>query len=240
MEQAKALVRIRKKLASQLDCSEEEFLKEGVQYVVNQKSRLPFFQIVALGESIVVSVSKDVKNKVMPFVQKRTREELFECPFLYGQTIGYLPDFKVDRKLEELDGITVVQYEDQELEQLQGVEGFEDALDYDVEGKIISKIALVAKDGEQIIGIAAANEVFEGIWEVGIGVVKAYRRKKVAYTLVNNLSIELLQREIVPLYRAASSNIASQAVAHRSGFMPVYVESYRTYLDGSNCFNELT
>ena len=165
---------------------------------------------------------------------------MFECPFLYGQTIGYLPDFKADRKLATLDGITFVRYENEELAQLQGVEGFEDALDYDVEGKIISKIALVAKDGERIIGIAAANEVFEGVWEVGIDVVKAYRRKKVAYTLVNNLSIELLQREIVPLYRAASSNIASQAVAHRSGFMPVYVESYRTYLDGSNCFNELT
>ena len=55
MEQAKALVRIRKKLASQLDCSEEEFLKEGVQYVVNQKSRLPFFQIVAFISAVLYS-----------------------------------------------------------------------------------------------------------------------------------------------------------------------------------------
>lgn len=53
--------------------------------------------------------------------------------------------------------------------------------------------------------------------------------------LVNRLTLEILKRGYVPYYGTASSNIASQRVAHRSGYFPAWVCAYKGKFEGLEC-----
>jgi predicted GNAT family acetyltransferase len=78
----------------------------------------------------------------------------------------------------------------------------------------------------KVIGLAGASLVNEDLREVGIDVKLAYRGRGLATVLVRNLSIEILNRGKIPFYCASVTNIASQAVAIRSGYMPLWTDTY--------------
>jgi MFS family permease len=54
-----------------------------------------------------------------------------------------------------------------------------------------------------------------------------YRNNGLAAYLVNALTVEILNRDIVPCYGTTSSNIASQKEAHRAGFTPAWMCDHR-------------
>ena len=64
--------------------------------------------------------------------------------------------------------------------------------------------------------------------EIGIDVKKEYRGKKLASLLVHNLTVAILEQEKIPFYSASVTNIASQAVAIRSGYMPLWTDTFGT------------
>ena len=64
--------------------------------------------------------------------------------------------------------------------------------------------------------------------EVGIDVKKEYRGKKLAPLLMHNLTVTILEQDKIPFYSASVTNIASQAVAIRSGYMPLWTDTYGT------------
>lgn len=57
--------------------------------------------------------------------------------------------------------------------------------------------------------------------------------------LVSSLTKELLDRNIVPFYSASVTNVGSQLVAVRSGYLPAWVDTYGTVLDGSSVYSEI-
>ncbi|GAE90799.1 GNAT family N-acetyltransferase [Acetivibrio straminisolvens] len=59
-----------------------------------------------------------------------------------------------------------------------------------------------------------------------------FRKKGLAACLVSNLAIMIMERGVLPYYGTASSNIASQAVAYRCGFIPTWMCSYKNIFDG--------
>ena len=81
--------------------------------------------------------------------------------------------------------------------------------------------------------------VFETMWEIGVDVKAQYRNAGLASTLVSNLAVSIMEKDIVPFYCASVTNIASQAVAYRSGLIPCWVSTYRTVLDGSSVYYEI-
>ena len=57
--------------------------------------------------------------------------------------------------------------------------------------------------------------------------------------IIKNKIEELLARSIVPFYSASVTNIGSQMVANRCGYMPYWVDTFGTILDGSSVYNDL-
>lgn len=57
--------------------------------------------------------------------------------------------------------------------------------------------------------------------------------------LVRGLTKELLARNIVPFYSASITNIGSQMVANRCGYIPFWVDTFGTVLDGSSVYNHM-
>ena len=53
------------------------------------------------------------------------------------------------------------------------------------------------------------------------------------------LTRELLERNILPYYSASVTNLGSQMVASRCGYIPAWVDTFGTTLDGSSVYNEI-
>ena len=85
-------------------------------------------------------------------------------------------------------------------------------------------LAAGAFDGETLVGLAGCSADCGTMWQIGIDVLPAYRRRGIAAALTSRLALEILRRDRIPFYCAAWSNLKSVRNALRSGFRPAWVE----------------
>ncbi len=90
--------------------------------------------------------------------------------------------------------------------------------------KPLDVLAVGAYDGEALVGLAGCSADCGTMWQIGIDVLPAYRRRGIAAALVSRLALEILDRNKVPFYCAAWSNLPSVRTALKSGFRPGWVE----------------
>lgn len=81
-----------------------------------------------------------------------------------------------------------------------------------------------AYDGNTLVGLAACSADCEDMWQIGVDVLPKYRRQGIASALTSTLAKEILNRNKVPFYCTAWSNIRSVRNAVKSGFIPAWVE----------------
>lgn len=88
-------------------------------------------------------------------------------------------------------------------------------------------IALLAADGDDIMGMAGASRDLAGSpsWlQIGIDVLPEYRGRGVGAFLVNELKRIILEGGDIPFYGTSPANIHSQNIAINCGFRPAWVE----------------
>lgn len=185
------------------------------------------FEMLSMGNAIIVSATPDILRLVRPLLEGKGRDEAFSMPFVYGLGVAYLPELRRLRALPEIGGFTYAFVEREDIAPLYQTEGFRNALSYDVHHPRPDVLAVVAMHEGGIAGIAGVSADCADMWQVGIDVLPAYRGKGLAASLVSTLTCETLRRGKVPYYCASVSNIASQRVAHRVGYAPAWVTSYR-------------
>ena len=115
-----------------------------------------------------------------------------------------------------------------EIQKLRGIHGFDNSLSFDEDGNTTTCIVLYAKRNDEIVALAGASIVDDDLREIGIDVKKEYRRKNLASLLVHNLTVAIMEQDKIPFYSASVTNIASQAVAIRSGYMLLWTDTYGT------------
>jgi predicted GNAT family acetyltransferase len=114
--------------------------------------------------------------------------------------------------------------EGDQIHELYSTPGFTHALSYQPDRAVRDVLAVVARDQRQIIGVAAAKAETQKLWQIGVDVIPEARQQGLGKFLVSRLSQEILNRDIVPYYSAASSNIASRSIAASLGFWPAWTE----------------
>lgn len=77
---------------------------------------------------------------------------------------------------------------------------------------------------DELIGMAGCSADCDSMWQIGVDVLPDYRRKRIASALTSRLASEILERDKVPFYCCAWSNIRSARNAVKSGFVPAWVE----------------
>lgn len=92
------------------------------------------------------------------------------------------------------------------------------------ERKQLDVLGVGAYDGNTLVGLAACSADCEEMWQIGVDVLPAYRRQGIASALTSALAKEILNRNKVPFYCTAWSNIRSVRNAVKSGFVPAWVE----------------
>jgi GNAT superfamily N-acetyltransferase len=90
--------------------------------------------------------------------------------------------------------------------------------------KHLDMLTVGAYDGDILIGLAGCSADGDDMWQIGIDVLPAYRRKGIASALTAKLALEIIKCEKVPFYCCAWSNIPSARNAIRSGFRPAWAE----------------
>ncbi len=226
----KASAAARAYAAGQMGCAAEVFSQEGTFFVTNKDEEAPFIKLIAMGKSVVVSASPELLPMVRGWMQGKSREEIFEFPLVFGQTIHFIPDQKTFSAKPLVSGYSYHGLEGEDIKQLAGLQGCPNSLVFDGEGHTGTRMVFYAmKDGE-VIGLAGAGQEAEGLWEMGVDVEPAYQNQGLASVLVSHLAEKIMGRGIVPFYSASVTNIGSQSVAHRCGLMPCWVSTYSNVL----------
>ena len=227
--------------AEDISCSAEDFEKEENIIVFSKTNgnarkylKLPFScQLVSYGKNIVASVDPAFEEIVRDYINRFTFYHCFETPNMlalseklrpHGLDICFmaeyfLPDVHALRELPcpyEMRVLTPSEFSDCYLPE------WSNALCES--RKHLDVLAVGAYDEGKLIALAGCSADCEDMWQIGVDVLPAYRKKGIASALTSRLALEILQREKVPFYCCAWSNIASARNAIRSGFRPAWVE----------------
>lgn len=222
--------RIEELLSREYACSPQELNGSGTIYSTCMAG--PHIRIMAYRQCVVVCTSGGLRESVRRLLWGRNRDEIFELPLVYGQTIHYVPEPDRVNAPERPSHYGSRCWFGPEVQELAGLTGFENAVEFDVHGAAAAKAICAATDGGRIIGVAGASESpVRGLLEMGVDVLGEYRNAGLASHLVGRLTRELLAREMVPFYSASVTNIGSQMVAGRCGYIPAWVDTFGTVFD---------
>jgi len=233
---------VQEQLATDLNCMPGDLNgeKDSFIFVESQVNpgRRPFprskshFEMLSMGKSIIVSASPDVLYIVKPLLDGKNRDDAFFLPFVDGHSLYYLPDLAKIVPISAPDGFEYDVVEQKEIPTLYKFEGFRNAVQYNENHPRPDVLVTLAKKDGNIVGMAGASADCAKMWQIGMDVSPEYRGYGLAAYLVNWLTLEILNRGYVPYYGTASSNIASQRVAHRVGYYPAWMCVYRGKFDG--------
>ncbi|WP_099204163.1 GNAT family N-acetyltransferase [Scatolibacter rhodanostii] len=223
------------------NCQSEDFTIMQNKVVLSQKNKkarkyldLPFYcDLTSYGKNIVASVSEECADFTEQYINKYPVEHCFETPNLHvlneelrkrGMAICFMAEYFLP-DINELHSISCA-YETKVL----GPKDFaclylpawSNALCE--KRKELDVLAVGAfKEGE-LIGLAGCSADCETMWQIGIDVLPEYRNQGIASALTSQLAIEVINRDIVPFYCCAWSNLKSVKNALRSGFKPAWVQ----------------
>ena len=233
---------VQSQLATDLNCTSSDLNveKDSVFFTEarDNPGRRPFprykqhFEMLSMGKTMVVSASPDILEIVEPLLNGKDRDEAFSMPFVYGQSLYYLPDLAQIKPLTSPDGFTYEMVEQDDIPVLYQNEGFRNAVQYDVNHPRPDILVTLAEKDGIIVGMAGASNDCAMMWQVGMDVLPENRYFGLAAYLVNWLTLEILNRGYVPYYGTSSTNIAFQRVAHRAGYYPAWVCAYKGRFDG--------
>jgi GNAT superfamily N-acetyltransferase len=228
----------RTQLTIDLNCSPDDFDREGITFVEARENpgRRPFprearhFEMYTMGTGVIVSASADLLPYLKTQLDGKRRDEAFDMPFIDGRGICFLPD-----KIESIpvpDVFNVTLLEGARIHSLYEGERFRNALGNDVNNPRPDVLAYVAKVDDAVVGVAGASADCEMMWQMGIDVIAEYRGRGLASALVARLAKEILRRGKVPYYGASVSNTASLRVACNVGMKPAWTCVYRGRFEG--------
>ena len=189
--------------------------------------------LVTYGTNIVAQTSEELVPDVKQYIDRYPVEHCFETPHMHvlneilhphGQKICFmaeyfLPDVKLLRPLPCAYELKLLHQED--LHDLY-IPQWSNALCE--KRKELDVLAVGAYDNGKLIGLAGCSADCDTMYQIGVDVLREYRRQGIASALTSKLALEILAAGKVPFYCAAWSNLPSVRNAIRSGFRPAWVQ----------------
>lgn len=227
--------------ALDLNCKAEDFLhdrhvivKSGVGAAARKYYKEPIAcNLVSYGNNIVASVRDEYREIVEEYIRKYEFYHCFETPNLHwlnerlseqGQKVCFMAEYYLP-DVEKLHALSCG-YELKILKQSDFVGLYKPEWGNALceKRKELDVLGVGAFDAGKLIGLAGCSADCDTMWQIGVDVLPEYRRKGIAAAMTSTLAVEILNRDKVPFYCSAWSNIRSVRNAIKSGFLPAWVE----------------
>ncbi|MEA4890223.1 MAG: hypothetical protein VB070_12245 [Clostridiaceae bacterium] len=236
------LHQVQTQLAVELNCSPDDLNGDQDRVIFTEAKENPgrrpfprkdrYFEIVTMGRSIVVTATPERLAIAKKQMQSKDRDTIFALPFIRGLWLHYLPDLDDIKPLLPPDNFTYERFERDRIVNLLQLKGFDEALIYDASHPYQTELAMIARAGDKVAGVAGGCKPCSGFWQIGIDILPEYRHCGLAAYLVNRLTFDILNRGDVPNYSTKASHIASQRVAHKAGYSVAWVSDWRINFEG--------
>ena len=243
-----------KQSAADLGCKAEDFISDKNVIVplkmgsnAKRYYKLPIgCNLISYGSNVVAAVTDEVADIVTEYISRFEFYHCFETPNMHWLNEKLLPKglmtcFMAEYYLPDVNRLTSLpcSYELRVLNK----EQFEDlylpewanALCSD--RKQLDVLAVGAYDGDKLVGLAGCSADADEMWQIGVDVLPEYRRNGIASAITSRLALEILERDKVPFYCTAWSNIRSVRNAVKSGLIPAWAEMTIKPIDNVKTLN---
>lgn len=189
--------------------------------------------LISYGDNIVATISEEYRDIVENYINKYSVAHCFETPNMHVlndafQKLGFRVCFMAEYFLPDVQALTPLSC-DYEMKILTA-EDFKDLYTPEwsnalcEDRKELDVLGVGVYHDGKLIGLAACSADCDTMWQIGVDVLPEYRRQGIASALTARLAIEILERDKVPFYCCAWSNLKSARNAIKSGFRPAWVE----------------
>ena len=244
--------KIKSQIACEFNCSPQAFDRE--ENVITLSSLHPnrrkfsdkpfFLQMATFGKSTVISADETIHPWLSDWSKGKQGIWLFEQQNYYElecelRKHGYKMSlthhmFMPEPKLIEINTDLKIKWlEQKDIASFYGNKHFPNAICNKFKPERPDVLAVVALDGDKIMGMAGCSADTPELWQIGIDVLPEYRNRGVAKTLVALLRNETFRRGAIPYYGTSLSNLPSWKTALGCGFKPFWVEA-ETQPDATN------
>ncbi len=227
--------------AIELNCYPDDFLKTENDVHISSACdggrkylTLPFdCHLVSYGNNVVAAVHPNLVATVKHYLNQRPAAHCFETPYLYVlndalEIEGFRICYMAEYFLPDLRYLQLLPcpYQMKVLPPAAFAHLYRPEWSNALceKRKWLDVLCVGAYDNGNLIGLAGASADCDRMWQIGIDVLPAYRRRGVASALTARLALEILEYGKVPFYCAAWSNIRSVRNAIASGFRPSWIE----------------
>ena len=236
--------RIKTQLSYEFNCDPDDFSGEEIlitSAVLHDRRRvfseeLPFLQMATFGNNAVISADERLHPWLREWINGKKGFWLFghQNYFELEKELGKYgcrmasPHHMFAPKPEYLDietDLKIRWLEQEDIMDYYGREEFPNALCDRFHPERPDMLAVIALDGERIMGMAGCSADSPEMWQIGIDVCPVYQGMGVGKTLVSLLRDETFRRGAIPYYGTSLSNIRSKRIALSCGFLPAWIEA---------------
>lgn len=197
---------------------------------------MPFLEMVTCGENAVFMADETLHDFLRGLIKDTEGHHMFEHETLpkldeelkrYGYKLNPTHHmFLACRNVSVEERFVVKWFYDDEIIPFYGDPRFPNAIAYPAPCPVRpDRIAVVALDGDTIMGMAGCSEDAPHWQQIGIDVLPEYRSRGIGSYLVTLLKNKIIDMGDVPFYGTGSANVYSQNIAIKSGFKPAWVET---------------
>lgn len=191
--------------------------------------------MACFGNATVAAVDKKLEAFMVKYIENMDGFRCFDMPLnilenelkKHGGIISEIEEFYLLSR-KELCQVTpafdIEILEGAAIKKLYSDHRFHMAMGYSQDSDRRDMLAVVAYENNEILGVAAASNDTDHIWQIGVDVVPEKQKQHIATDIVKIISNEVLKRNKIPYYGTAWSNIASKRVAINAGYKPAWVE----------------
>lgn len=196
----------------------------------------PFLEMATLGGNTVITAEPCLHDFLSEFIKDKEGHRLFESDNLaklnkelenYGYQMAPTHHMFLPCKDVNPDECCPVKWiYDDEINPFYGDLRFPNAIAFPEPCPVRpDRIAVLAVEGDAIMGMAGCSEDAPHWQQIGIDVLPEYRSRGIGSYLVTLLKNKIIERGDIPFYGTAAANIHSQNIALRTGFRPAWVET---------------
>lgn len=240
MTKNEMMQKVYNQLSLDYNCQPSDFLKDDIIFTVskelNGRRALPFaeprLEVLTFGRGMIVNASDNIMDYVKSQFANKSKLEIINSPLLKSFNPYYLPDLDRFKNIKN-DFCQYKIIQRNEILELYKLPNMHNALQYNEKSERPEILGVIAVKDRQIAGLACASKDSDTMWQIGVDVFSEYRGSGIAVSLVNMLSKECLNKNIVPYYTTDIGNINSQRVAVKSGFFPAWSHCFRARISNN-------